>query len=182
MTFVCPWFRIALTDLKEIDAYELTHASVHSSFKEVVFLGVFLAATAWRKLCLVNEASLIRIRTLINSPAELSGSSRRLTSLILPIQDRRTNGPGSPPRRCIHRQFLPAEDRRRERKMPSWENDGQAVYATDLHSQALLEVSETKCSKIYRKYTYVEKKVLYSIINCSNISTDTNISFDINRF
>jgi len=41
-----------LTDRKKIDAYELTHASVYSSFKEVVFLGVFPAAAAWRSFVL----------------------------------------------------------------------------------------------------------------------------------
>lgn len=51
--------------------------------------GCLLGTGRMAQLCLVNEASLIRIRTLINSPAELSGSSRRLTSLILPIQNGR---------------------------------------------------------------------------------------------
>lgn len=114
---------------------------------------------AWRKLCLVNEASLIRIRTLINSPAELSGSSRRLTSLILPIQDGRTNGPGSPPRRCIHRQLLPAGDRERER--------GRRFRGkTMVRLSTLLIFIHEHCPRLARwgaaRYTetYVGKKVL----------------------
>lgn len=55
---------------------------------------------------------LIRIRTLINLPAELSRSSRRLTSLILPIQNGRTNGPGSPA--TVYPPTIPRTGRRGE--------------------------------------------------------------------
>lgn len=84
------------------------------------------------QLCLVNEASLIRIRTLINLPAELSGSSRRLTSLILPIQNGRTNGPGSPA--TVYPPTIPRTGTEGGRGRSLWENDDQAVHTTDLHS------------------------------------------------
>lgn len=142
-----------------------THSSTLPS-RRLSFLESSRQRPRMAQLCLVNEASLIRIRTLINSPAELSGSSRRLTSLILPIQDGRTNGPGSPPRRCIHRQLLPAGDRERKRKTLSWENDGQAVYATDLHSRALPKISEARCSKIYREHMQERKCCIQLCINC----------------
>lgn len=66
-----------------------------------VYPSTRLASPAPAELCLVNEAtSLIRIRTLINSPAEFSSSSRRLERRayrlsFLPIHRGRTNGPGA---------------------------------------------------------------------------------------
>ena len=57
----------------EIDAYERVAC--------IRLLGTASPCTGHTaELCLVNEARLIRIRTLINSPAEFSSSSRRLAS------------------------------------------------------------------------------------------------------
>lgn len=61
--------------------------------------------------------------------------------------------------------------RGRKRKIPSWENDGQAVY--DLHSRALPAISKTRCSKMYRhmwKKYCIQLLILYF-----------NIRFHINK-
>ena len=69
----CAWEKGLKPGENEIDAYERVAC--------IRLLGTASPCTGHTaELCLVNEARLIRIRTLINSPAEFSSSSRRLAS------------------------------------------------------------------------------------------------------
>lgn len=156
-------FAVALTGLKEIDAYELTHASVHSSLKEVVFLGVFPAAAA-------HGVALSCKWSLADSYPDIDKFTRGVEQLFAETHfaypaHSRTEGRMvlALPRDGVSTDNSSPPGTEGERgRMLSWENDGQ-VYATDLHSRALPTISEKRMQQDI-PWTFVEKESLYIII------------------
>lgn len=105
----------------------------------ILLLGCVSGTDHTAELCLVNEASLIRIRTLINSPAEFSSSSRRLASrpTAYPSFPFSTEGRMVLALRILLRRLHQQREWEKEDFVGNRPNDPSFA---DLHSQTLLSL------------------------------------------